>query len=155
MKMKRNIALAAFGVTLGAVLILTHAGYTTLTASTGEEASMKAQQSPPDLIILDLLLPEANGLALCEQLRRHRATASVPIIIVTGLPGELTRFAGIEAGADAYVRKPFDGQEIVSRIDALLYQSKESPSASRRRDSGAAGRISERALVPDSGVKKA
>ena len=136
-------------------VILTRAGYTTLTASTREEASMKAQQSPPDLIILDLLLPEANGFTLCEQLRRHRVTASVPIIIVTGLPGELNRFAGIEAGADAYVRKPFEGQEIVSRVEALLHQSQKSPSASRRRDSADAGRISERALIPHSGVKKA
>jgi len=136
-------------------VILTHAGYTTLTASTGEEASTKAQQSPPDLIILDLLLPGANGFTLCEQLRRHRATASVPIIIVTGWPGELTRFAGVEAGADAYVRKPFEGQEIVSRVDALLHQSKESPSAAWRRDSGAAERISEQGFLPDSHVKKA
>ena len=105
-------------------VVLIRAGHTTLTASTGEEALTKAQESTPDLIILDLLLPDANGFTVCEQLRRHRATASVPIIIVTGLPGELPRFAGVEAGADVYLRKPFEIQTIVSRVDALLHQSR-------------------------------
>jgi len=115
-------------------VILTGAGYTTLTASTGEEALTKAQQSTPDLIILDLLLPEANGFTVCEHLRRHPATASVPIMILTGLPGELPRLAAGEAGADAYVRKPFEIQELVSQVAALLLQSQPFPSASWRGD---------------------
>jgi DNA-binding response OmpR family regulator len=118
-------------------VILTGAGYTTLTAFTGTEALRTARKSTPDLVILDLLLPELNGFIVCEQLRQHRATSSVPIIMITGVPGEFPRLAGIEVGADAYVRKPFEVQEMVSRVAGLLHQSQAFPSASWRRDNWA------------------
>jgi DNA-binding response OmpR family regulator len=106
---------------------LTAANYTVNTALTGPEALSKAHDSPPDLVLLDLILPEMNGFDVCERLRRDPVTESVPIIIVTALPGELPRLAGKEAGANAYIRKPFEVQELVSRVGQLLAQCHTSP----------------------------
>jgi len=99
---------------------LTAADYTVYTARSGTEALSKAHASPPDLVLLDLILPEMNGFDVCERLRRDPMTESVPILIVTAMPGELPRLAGKEAGASAYIRKPFEIQELVSRIGQLL-----------------------------------
>ena len=101
---------------------LTSAGYQAETAADGSEALSKAQRSPPDLMVLDVLLPEVDGYSICETLRRDPATASIPIIIITVLPGEFPRLAGMEAGADAYVNKPFHVEELLSRIGQLLSQ---------------------------------
>ncbi len=96
------------------------AGYLIRTAASGHEALKKARLARPDLVVLDILMPGPNGLEVCEALRRDPVTAAVPIIILTGLPGELPRLAGTEAGADFYIRKPFNVEEIISRIQALL-----------------------------------
>jgi DNA-binding response OmpR family regulator len=101
-------------------LALTGGEYIIRTSVTGTEALTKALISPPDLVLLDLILPELNGFDVCERLRRNPATAFVPIIIVTALPGELPRLAGVEAGADLYIRKPFQIQDLVSRVGELL-----------------------------------
>ena len=101
-------------------LALTGFDYIIHTAVTGSEALTKAFVSPPDLVVLDLILPELNGFDVCERLRRNPATVFVPIIMVTALPGELPRLAGVEAGADAYIRKPFVIQDLVSRVGELL-----------------------------------
>jgi DNA-binding response OmpR family regulator len=99
---------------------LTEAGYSACTAATGTEALAEAQRSSPDLVVLDLLLPEMNGFNVCENLRRNPATASVPIIMITVLPGQFPRLVGVEAGVNAYVNKPFQTQELVSCVDGLL-----------------------------------
>jgi DNA-binding response OmpR family regulator len=96
------------------------AGHSVETALTGPEGLHKAQQAPPDLILLDLLLPELNGYNVCQTLRQVPATASIPVIMMTVLPGEFPRMAGVEAGADAYVNKPFQLEELLSQVDALL-----------------------------------
>ena len=95
-------------------------GYAIRTAVTGREALRKALLSPPDLVLLDLVMPGLSGFTVCERLRSHSATASVPIIMVTALPGELPRLAGMEMGADDYIRKPFEMTELISRVDDLL-----------------------------------
>jgi DNA-binding response OmpR family regulator len=96
------------------------AGFLTRTAASGQEALKKVRLTRPDLVVLDILMPGPNGLAVCEALRRDRMTAHIPIILLTGLPGELPRFAGAEAGADSYMRKPFKVEEVIERIHQLL-----------------------------------
>jgi len=101
-------------------LALTQAGHTTSVAATGTEALSMARRSPPDLVLLDLILPEVNGFDVCETLRREPATASVPVIMITALPGELPRLAGVEMGAAAYFNKPFRIEDLVARVEALV-----------------------------------
>ena len=78
-------------------LVLSESGYTARTAATGNEALLKARRTPPDLVLLDLVLPDLNGYYICAALRRDAATASVPIVMMTAVPGEIPRFAGIES----------------------------------------------------------
>jgi len=103
-------------------LSLNAAGYIARVAATGLAAIRRARRSPPDLVLLDLLLPGMNGFSVCEALRAISSTASIPIIIVTALPGEFPRLAGIEAGADAYFSKPFQIQELLARVKEVLRQ---------------------------------
>lgn len=106
-------------------LALHREGYAIRTAVTGREALKKALLSPPDLVLLDLIMPGLSGFNVCERLRRHAATASVRIMMVTALPGELTRLAGMEVGADEYLRKPFEIQELISRVGDLLRRTQD------------------------------
>lgn len=99
---------------------LTSAGFTVVTAEDGEEALRKARSNPPDLILLDLMLPEIDGLELCKLLRRDDVTRDIPIIILTAKSGELDRVLGLELGADDYVTKPFSPRELVLRIKGML-----------------------------------
>jgi len=101
-------------------LVLSEAGYTTRAATTAREALAQARRTPPDLVLLDLVLPDQNGFYICEALRRDAATAAIPIIMITALPGEFPRFAGIEAGADAYLHKPFPLEGLVGLVNDLL-----------------------------------
>ena len=101
---------------------LTDAGYSAHTAGTGKEALQKAKRSPPDLVVLDLLLPEMNGFSVCQHLRRNPATAAIPILMITVLPGQFPRLVGVETGANAYLNKPFRMEELVSYVGELLRQ---------------------------------
>ena len=74
----------------------------------------------PDLIVLDLILPELDGFAVCEALKRSPETSSIPIILLTGLSGEFTRYAGIESGADEYVTKPISPEQLAPKIRVRL-----------------------------------
>jgi two-component system phosphate regulon response regulator PhoB len=99
---------------------LKSAGYEVLTAESGGEALKKARTSLPDLILLDLMLPEIDGLDLCKALRRDESTAAIPIIMVTAKAAELDRVLGLELGANDYVTKPFSPRELVLRVKNLL-----------------------------------
>jgi len=99
---------------------LKQAGFAIGTASDGVEALKKARSVSPDLILLDLMLPELDGFAVCEILRRDPATASVPIIMVTAVSSGLARLAGLEAGANDYITKPFNLKQLLARIATLL-----------------------------------
>jgi CheY-like chemotaxis protein len=112
-------------------LALHSEGYAIRTAVTGREALRKALLAPPDLVVLDLILPGLHGFNVCERLRSHSATAAVPIIMVTAWPGELPRLAGMEAGADVYLRKPFEIQELISRVGDLLRRTQVCPAGPR------------------------
>jgi DNA-binding response OmpR family regulator len=99
---------------------LKRAGFAIGTAGDGIEALRKVRSLTPDLILLDLMLPKLDGLAVCEILRRNVTTATIPVIILTGLSGELGRLAGLDSGASDYVTKPFSPRQLVSKVDALL-----------------------------------
>ena len=96
------------------------AGYDVVTASDGEEALKKARAILPSLMILDLMLPEVDGLEVCKILRGDPATSAIPIIMLTAKAGEIDRVLGLELGADDYVTKPFSPRELVLRVKRLL-----------------------------------
>ena len=96
---------------------LSRAHYEVLTANNGRQALELARQAEPDLILLDLMLPEIDGLDVCRQLRR---TSQVPVIVITARGEEVDRVVGLELGADDYVVKPFSVRELVARVRAVL-----------------------------------
>jgi DNA-binding response OmpR family regulator len=96
---------------------LRKAHYAVLTAADGRTALRLAQESKPDLILLDLMIPEVDGLDVCRELRR---TSSVPIIMITARGEEVDRVVGLEIGADDYVTKPFSVRELMARVKAVL-----------------------------------
>ena len=100
---------------------LRKAGYEVIVADHGGEALMKAHQSNPDLILLDLMLPGVDGLEVCRQLRK---TSDVPVIMLTALGEEIDRVVGLELGADDYVCKPFSVRELLARIKSVLRRVK-------------------------------
>lgn len=98
-------------------------GYDVVTAADGSEAVKKARAVAPDLILLDLMLPEIDGLEVCKILRRDATTAATPIIMLTAKAAEIDRILGLELGADDYVTKPFSPRELSLRIKNLLRRS--------------------------------
>ena len=100
------------------------AGFEVATAADGAEALKKAQALVPALIVLDLMLPEIDGLEVCKMLRRQPATASIPIIMLTAKAAELDRVLGLELGADDYLTKPFSPRELILRVKKILQRGK-------------------------------
>ena len=96
------------------------AGYDVATAAEGNEALKKARALVPDLIVLDLMLPEVDGMEVCKILRRDPATSAIPIIMLTAKAAEIDRVLGLELGADDYITKPFSPRELVLRVKKLL-----------------------------------
>jgi two-component system phosphate regulon response regulator PhoB len=86
----------------------------------GEEAMLLAQESPPDLVLLDWMIEGLSGIEVCRRLRRLPDTANVPIIMLTARGEEADRVRGLETGADDYVTKPFSPRELVARVGAVL-----------------------------------
>jgi len=103
---------------------LKEAGYAPLFAKDGTRAIAAARNERPALIVLDLMLPEVDGLEVCRILRRDPATAPIPIIMLTARAAEMDRVQGLELGADDYVTKPFSPRELVLRIRKLLARGK-------------------------------
>jgi len=99
---------------------LEQAGYQVITAADGASALEAAQRETPDLIILDIMLPEMDGLEVCRQLRRESETATTPIMMLTAKGDEIDKVVGLEVGADDYVIKPFGRRELLARVRALL-----------------------------------
>ena len=96
------------------------AGFTTQVLSSGREALTAIAAVPPDLIVLDLMLPQVDGLEICRAVRNQAKTAAVPIIMLTARGEESDRIVGLELGADDYIAKPFSPNELVARARALL-----------------------------------
>ncbi len=99
---------------------LEHDGFTVVEAADGDEAVAKLDETDPDLVLLDLMLPKRHGL---EVLRHARTTGDVPVILLTALGDEQDRVAGLELGADDYVVKPFSPREVAARVRSVLRRS--------------------------------
>lgn len=113
------------------------AGYTTEVIADGRAALARIRSAPPALIVLDLVLPGMDGLALC---RAVRAFSAVPIIMVTARAEELDRLLGFETGADDYLCKPFSPRELMARIKAVLARGKSATQSPARLQIDAATR---------------
>jgi len=96
-------------------------GYTVVQAADGEEALVRFDDQPVDLVVLDIMLPKLDGLEVCKQLRSR---SSVPIIMLTARDDELDKVVGLELGADDYITKPFSIREFRSRVRALLRRAR-------------------------------
>ncbi|TKB71560.1 MAG: response regulator transcription factor [Nitrospira sp.] len=101
-------------------LYLEKEGFRTLSATTGAEALRQVRHEKPDLVVLDLMLPEISGLEVCKRLRSAPETAMLPIIMLTAKAEESDTIIGLELGADDYVTKPFSPKTLVARIKALF-----------------------------------
>ena len=99
--------------------MLTPYGYTTSTASSGDEALKLIAADPPDLILLDVVMPDMNGYEVCRRIRASEATRFLPVVMVTANPDQ-DKVAGIEAGADDFIVEPFDRHELLARVRSLL-----------------------------------
>jgi phosphate regulon transcriptional regulator PhoB len=106
------------------VLHLERDGFRCRTATSGPDALREVKTAVPDLVVLDLMLPELDGLEVCRRLRRDSSTSSVPIIMLTAKSDEVDRVVGLEVGADDYVGKPFSPKELVARVRAVLRRSR-------------------------------
>ena len=103
-------------------------GFAPLIAATGEQGLALALDSknPPELIVLDLMLPGMSGMELCRRLRRETQTRKTPIIMLTAKTSESDRIAGLDLGADDYITKPFSVRELLARVRAVLRRIDES-----------------------------
>ncbi len=95
-------------------------GYEVISAADGLEAMALVAASPPDLILLDIMMPKMDGYAVCRRLKQEAATRLVPIVLLTALGAEEARIKGIEAGADDFITKPFSRAELKARVRSLL-----------------------------------
>lgn len=100
---------------------LVRAGHEVTTAANGWEAIHCVRASRPDIILLDLMLPDLDGFGVCEILRRDPQTAMIPIVIVSAWSSPDSRNLGLELGALDYLTKPFSPQELVERVNRLLH----------------------------------
>jgi DNA-binding response OmpR family regulator len=108
---------------------LKKAGFEVIAATDGAQALKTARSALPHLIVLDLMLPEIDGLEVCKMLRRDPATARIPIVMLTAKAAEVDRILGLELGADDYLTKPFSPRELVARIQALLRRARPAPAS--------------------------
>jgi len=95
-------------------------GFRAISANDGKEAINLARREHPDIIVLDLMLPEIDGLEVCKILKKDEKTQSIPIIMLTAKTKEIDKILGLELGADDYVTKPFSPSELAARIKAIL-----------------------------------
>ena len=109
---------------------LEKAGFRAELLTSGREAVSTIVASPPDLLVLDLMLPQIDGLEICRVVRANEKTAGIPIIMLTARTEESERIVGLEIGADDYIAKPFSPNELVARIRALLRRTTRGPAQS-------------------------
>jgi DNA-binding response OmpR family regulator len=101
-------------------LYLGNEGFNVVEAYDGKQALDKARTSSPDLVVLDIMMPEMDGLSVCRELRK---TSSVPVIMLTARDDDVDKIVGLEVGADDYMTKPFNPRELVARVKAVLRRS--------------------------------
>ncbi len=105
---------------------LQRAGFEADVVTSGPDVLSRVKQAPPDLLLLDLMLPGLDGLEVCRAVRTDRQSAAIPIIIVTAKGEESDRIVGLELGADDYITKPFSPNEVIARIRAMLRRAQRS-----------------------------
>ena len=110
---------------------LDKAGFTTERITSGRDALASIMARPPDLVVLDLMLPQVDGLEICRTVRSDKHTAAIPIIMLTARADESERIVGLELGADDYLAKPFSPNELVARVRALLRRAQRGPAQTR------------------------
>jgi DNA-binding response OmpR family regulator len=106
---------------------LRKAGYAVDLLASGREGLAAVLERPPDLVVLDLMLPQVDGLDICRAIRASDATSAVPVIMLTARGDESERIVGLEIGADDYMAKPFSPNELVARVRALLRRTTRQP----------------------------
>jgi DNA-binding response OmpR family regulator len=106
---------------------LERAGFQTDLLTSGRDALVRIAEAPPELIVLDLMLPHVDGLEVCRAVRSNANTTAIPIIMLTARAEESERIAGLELGADDYIAKPFSPNELVARVRALLRRAQGHP----------------------------
>ena len=108
------------------------AGYEVLASTDGYEGMNLARNNPPQLVILDIMLPGIDGFEVCKDLKRRKETAEIPVIMLTARGEEVDRIVGLELGADDYVVKPFSPRELMLRIKAIMKRSTRTESDEQR-----------------------
>lgn len=101
-------------------------GFTVRVAADGEQALEALAEEPPDLVLLDWMLPHLSGIEICRRIRRDPETRDLPVIMLTAKGEEADRIRGLDTGADDYVTKPFSPAELVARVRALLRRARKS-----------------------------
>ena len=97
-----------------------HTSYKCLTASNGIEALEKAQSESPDIVVMDVVMPQMNGFEACKKMREHEKTRAIPIILVTTRGEEAYIEAGFQSGCNDYITKPINGQEFLKLLQSYL-----------------------------------
>ncbi|TGG81324.1 MAG: response regulator transcription factor [Aphanocapsa feldmannii 277cV] len=125
---------------------LEHAGFAVQRAEDGIKGQALALQYRPDLIVLDLMLPRVDGLTLCQRLRRDERTTQIPILMLTALASTKDKVSGFNSGSDDYLTKPFELDEFLVRVKALLRRSDRAPFSAKHSEILSFGPIT---LVPE------
>ena len=107
-------------IVLSLEFLLKQAGFRVRTVSDGEAALAAIAQEPPDLVLLDVMIPGRDGYAVCQEIRSNPAWRGMRIIMLTAKGGDIQREKGLSLGADEYVTKPFSTRELVERVRRLL-----------------------------------
>ncbi|MEE3326492.1 MAG: response regulator transcription factor [Myxococcota bacterium] len=134
---------------------LSNEGFRVDTATTGNEALSQITRSKPDLVVLDLMLPDQSGMEICKKLRANPSFEQLPIIMLTARSEEVDRVVGFEIGADDYVTKPFSPRELALRIRSVLRRTSNTGSTDSRleRDELVLDRESHRCTVAEQEVE--
>jgi two-component system, chemotaxis family, response regulator PixH len=99
---------------------LEKAGFTVFRATNEQEAKTKISQQRPDLIVLDVVLPDRSGFEFCRDLKEENSTQNIPVIMCSSKTSKMDKYWGLQQGADAYMGKPVDGEELIQTISKLV-----------------------------------
>ena len=104
--------------------VLANAGYATICVSHGNDVFAKIKEELPDVILLDVMMPDIDGFMVKSWLNEDKATAAIPVIFVTGNGTDEDKFSGFNLGASDYIAKPFDNRELLARVETVLKNKK-------------------------------